>query len=100
MRILIADDNDFVRRGISKLLAQQEGYEICGEARDSADALEKASELRPDLILLDVSMPGTNGLDTMRVLKQRLPQTRILIVTQHDSRQMLPHALELGASGC
>ena len=100
MRILLVDDNDFVRRGIAGMLAQQEGWELCGEASNSQEALEKASELHPDLVLLDVSMPGRNGLETTRVLKQRFPQTTILLITQHDPRQMLPRALELGASGC
>src|ERR1700730_9436242 len=100
MRILIADDNEFVRRGIFGLLAQQEGCEVCGEARDSADAIQKASEVHPDLILLDVSMPGKNGLETARVLKETLQQVKILIITQHDPKQMLPRSLEVGANGC
>ena len=100
MRILIADDNQLIRRGVAGLLAQQDGWEVCGEASDSAEALEKASVLRPDLILLDVSMPGLSGLETTRVLKQKFPQTKILIITQHDPVQMLPHAREMGASGC
>jgi two-component system, NarL family, response regulator NreC len=99
MRILIADDNEFVRRGILGLLAEQVGYEVCGEAADSADAIQKARELHPDLILLDVSMPGTNGLETARILKQKLPQTKILIISQHDPKQMLPRSLEAGADG-
>src|SRR5579864_8181429 len=100
MRILLADDNQFVRRGIAALLAQQDGWELCAEASNSQEAIEKASELHPDLVLLDVSMPGGNGLETTRVLKQRFPQTTILIITQHDPRPMLPRALEVGASGC
>jgi two-component system response regulator NreC len=100
MRILIADDNEFVRRGITGLLTQEKNLEVCGEATDSAEAIAKTSELNPDLVLLDVSMPGGNGLETTRILKQRLPQTKILIITQHDPRPMLPRALELGASGC
>ena len=100
MRILIADDNQFVRRGIAELLGQQEGWEICGEASESAEAIAKTSELHPDLVLLDVSMPGRNGLETTRLLKQKFPQTKILIITQHDPKQMLPPSLEMGASGC
>jgi two-component system, NarL family, response regulator NreC len=99
MRILIADDNQFVRRGISGLLAQQSDCEVCGEAADSTDAIRKTSELRPDLVLLDVSMPGTNGLETARILKQKLPQTKILIISQHDPKQMLQSSLEAGADG-
>lgn len=98
MRILIADDNHFIRRGIAKILDQH--YEVCGEASDSAETIEKVSQLHPDLVLLDISMPDGNGLETTRVLKQKLPQTRILIITQHDPKQMLPRALELGAVGC
>jgi len=100
MRILLADDNQLVRRGIAALLAQQDDWELCGEASNSQEAIEKASELLPDLVLLDVSMPGRNGLETTRALKQRFPQTTILLITQHDPRQMLPRALEVGASGC
>jgi DNA-binding NarL/FixJ family response regulator len=100
MRILLADDNQFVRRGIAGILAQEEDWILCGEASNSQEAIQKTSELHPDLILLDVSMPGGNGLETTRVLKQRFPQTIILIITQYDPRQLLERALELGASGC
>ena len=100
MRILLADDNQFVRRGIAGILAQHEEWELCGEASNSQEAIEKTSELHPDLVLLDVSMPGGNGLETTRVLRQRFPQTKILIVTQHDPKHLLPRSLELGANGC
>lgn len=84
MRILLADDNQFVRRGIAGILAQQEGWVLCGEASSAQEAIERTSELHPDLVLLDVSMPGGSGLETTRVLKQRFPRTAILIITQHD----------------
>jgi DNA-binding NarL/FixJ family response regulator len=100
MRFLIADDNQFVRRGIAQLLAQQEGWEVCGEASNSVEAIAKINELHPDLVLLDVSMPGANGLETARVLKQKSPQTKIPIVSQHDPKNMHPRSLEMGASGC
>src|SRR5579859_4852851 len=99
MRILIADDNKLVRQAIMGFLEEQGGYEVCGEAADSADTIQKASELHPDLILLDVSMPGTNGLETARILKRKLPQTKILMISQHDRKQMLPRSLEAGADG-
>jgi DNA-binding NarL/FixJ family response regulator len=63
MRILLADDNQFVRRGVAGILAQQEEWELCGEASNSREAIEKTSELHQDLVLLDVSVPGGNGLD-------------------------------------
>jgi DNA-binding NarL/FixJ family response regulator len=100
MRILIADDNQFVRRGIAQLLAQQDGWEVCGEASTSAEAIAMTREFHPDLVLLDVSMPGANGLETARMLKQQSPQTKIIIVTQHDPKHMRPLSLEMGASGC
>lgn len=100
MRILVTDDNRFVRRGIVGLLAEQEDFEVCGEAADSAESIQKAIELRPDVILLDVSMPGQNGLETASILRQKLPRVKILIITQHDAKQMLPHSLEIGANGC
>jgi len=99
MRILIADDNEFIRRGILGLLTRHGGHEVCGEATDSTDTIQKASTLHPDLILLDVSMPGTNGLETARIVKEQLPQTKILIISQHDPQQMLLRSLEAGADG-
>lgn len=100
MRVLIADDNELIRRGIAGLLSAAKNVEVCGEASDSTEALKKADELRPDLILLDVSMPGTNGLNTAQLLRQKLPLLKILIVSQHDANELLPRALEAGAHGC
>ena len=100
MRILIADDSSGVRRGIAGLLSGDADLEVCGEAADSNETLQKADELRPDLILLDVSMPGMNGLDTAQVLRQKLPALKILIISQHDPKQLLPRSLEAGADGC
>jgi DNA-binding NarL/FixJ family response regulator len=100
MRVLIADDNELIRRGIAGLLSAEKDVEICGEASDSTETLKKADELRPDLVLLDVSMPGNNGLQTAQLLSQRLPSLKILIVSQHDPNQLLPRSLEAGAHGC
>jgi len=100
MRVLIADDNALVRRGIASLLSGENELEVCGEAADADETLRKADELRPGLILLDVSMPGMNGLNTARLLKENFPQLKILIISQHDSKQLLPLSLEVGANGC
>lgn len=100
MRILIADDSSLVRRGIAGLLSGDADLEICGEAADSNETLQKVDELRPDLILLDVSMPGMNGLNTAQLLRQNLPALKILIISQHDPKQLLPRSLEAGAHGC
>ena len=100
MRILIADDSDMVRRGVVRILASVTNWEVCGEARDGSEALRKARELLPDLILLDISMPGINGLEVARLLRQEVPETKILVISQHDPIQLLPRAIEAGAHAC
>jgi DNA-binding NarL/FixJ family response regulator len=100
MRVLIADDNELVRRGTARLLSVEKELEICGEASNSRETLQKPDELMPDLILLDISMPGMNGLNTAQLLRQKLPALKILIISQHDSSQLLPRSLEAGAHGC
>jgi DNA-binding NarL/FixJ family response regulator len=100
MRILVADDNELVRRGIVRLLASQPSLELCGEASNGEDVIHKAVELRPDVILLDVSMPGTSGLEAAHILKNKLPTVKILIISQHDPQQMLSRCIEMGAIGC
>src|SRR3981189_3415543 len=99
MRILIADDNDAVRRGVMGLLSSETGWIVCGEARDGSEALHKARELLPDLILLDVSMPGMNGLEVARLLRQELPEAKILVISQHDPIHLLPRVVEAGGGG-
>ena len=99
MRILIADDNELVRRGVINLLAPTK-WEVCGEAKDGTEAIQKAAELLPDIVLLDVSMPGVSGLEIARLLHNNLPAPRILIMSQHDPVLLLPRALEAGAHGC
>ena len=100
MRILIADDSEPVRRALRRLLARQQDWEICGEAADGPDTVEKARELHPDLVLLDLSMPLTNGFESARAIREAVPDTRILIMSQNDADQFLPSALEAGADGC
>ena len=100
MRILIADDSDVVRRGIIGLLMPESRWIICGEARNGAEALQKSSELQPDLILLDVRMPDINGLDVARRLKVELPKAKILVISQHDPVVLLPSVIEAGGDGC
>ena len=72
IRVLIADDNERVRRGIASLLSGENGWEVCAEASDADETLKKTDELRPSLILLDVSMPGMNGLNTARLLRGKV----------------------------
>jgi DNA-binding NarL/FixJ family response regulator len=98
-RILIVDDHEIFRRGLRSLLESRPEFEILGEAGDGLQAIEKASELKPDLIVMDVSMPQLDGLQATRQIRKKLPQTKILILSQHDSSHMLSAALEAGANG-
>jgi DNA-binding NarL/FixJ family response regulator len=98
-RILIADDHEIVRRGIRALIEGHGGWEVCGEAIDGREAVEKALELRPDIVLLDVGMPNLNGLDAARQILGANPRTRVLILTMHDSEQIVREVLEVGARG-
>ena len=100
MRILIADDNQFVRRGIAGFLSDVPDCEICAEASDGPEAVRKVRELRPDLVLLDISMPTSNGFETARLIRREFPQTKILIMSQNDPASFLPCALAVGADGC
>jgi DNA-binding NarL/FixJ family response regulator len=82
-RILVADDSDTSRTALTKYLASQQDLKVCGEAVDGEDAIEKAWELKPDLILLDVAMPRTNGIVAASVLKDLLPGVRIILFTMY-----------------
>src|SRR5580700_3120455 len=82
-RILVADDNDTARRALTRYLGSHRDLEICGEAVDGEEAIEKAWELKPDLILLDVVMPRTNGIVAASVLKDLLPNVRIILFTMY-----------------
>jgi DNA-binding NarL/FixJ family response regulator len=99
MRILIADDNPLVRCGIQGILSSEPACEVCGEAANARETLEKARKLRPDVVLLDVSMPGADGLETARLLHQQSPEIHILMMSQHDPAQLLIPSRQAGALG-
>lgn len=100
MRILIADDTELIRRAVRNLLKAETNWEICGEAADGPQALEKARELRPDLVLLDINMPSTSGFETARLIRKEIRESKILIMSLHGADELLPGALEAGADGC
>lgn len=99
LRILIADDHEVARRGIRALLETHPGWQVCGEAVDGREAVALAHQLKPDLVLLDIAMPGLNGLDATRQILAAAPQTRVLILTMHDSEQVVREVLAAGALG-
>ncbi len=98
-RILIADDHELLRRGVRFLLETQPGWHVCGEAVHGAEAVEKTRQLRPDLIVLDLTMPVLNGLDAARQIVKECPKTAVLIFTQHESAEVLQEILTTGAQG-
>jgi DNA-binding NarL/FixJ family response regulator len=99
LRILIADDHEVARQGIRSLLEDHPGWEVCGEAKDGREAVEAASRLEPDIFLLDIGMPNLNGLDAARQILAMSPEARILILTIHDSEQVVREVLAAGARG-
>jgi PAS domain S-box-containing protein len=98
MRILLVDDTEAVRRGLITLLARRADWFVCGEAVDGLEALEKAKTLRPDVVLMDISMPRMNGLDATRIIRRELPATKVLIISQNEPGIIHRQAQEVDAA--
>jgi DNA-binding NarL/FixJ family response regulator len=98
-RILIADDHEVVRRGIRTLIESRSAWEICGEAATGEEAVKKTARLKPDIVLLDITMPEHSGLEAIPEILEAHPETRILVLTIHDSGRIASRALAAGASG-
>ena len=99
VRVLLADDHAVLRAGLHLLIDKQEDFTIIGEAASGLETITMVEDLQPDLLLLDISMPGIGGLDAIPTLKKKTPRLKILILTMHDDPQYLRHALKAGASG-
>jgi DNA-binding NarL/FixJ family response regulator len=99
LRLLVADDHEVVRKGLCALLAEQPGWEIAGEASDGREAVEKAKKIKPDVTVLDIGMPILNGLEAARQILKDVANTKILILTMHDSDSLIREVLNAGARG-
>jgi DNA-binding NarL/FixJ family response regulator len=98
VRILIADDHEVVRRGVRTVLEGQAGWVVCGEASTGREAVAKALDLRPDIVILDISMPELNGLEATRQIRRAVP-AKVLILSVHESEQLVTEVLDAGAHG-
>jgi DNA-binding NarL/FixJ family response regulator len=99
VRILVADDHGVVRRGLRALLESRRGWKICGEAANGREAVERARRLKPDVAILDIGMPGLNGVEATRQIRKVSPKTEILILSAHGSEKLVLEVLEAGARG-
>ena len=99
IKILLADDHAMVREGLQNLLERQKDFQVVGEASDGHEAIQLVDELVPDVVLMDVGMPGLNGLEATRQIKARHPDVAVLILTIHDEEEYICGLLEAGASG-
>lgn len=99
IKVVIADDHALFREGIRALLSGYDDLEVVGEATDGREAIEQVKSCRPDIVLMDIAMPGLGGLEATLEIKKSVPQTKILILTQHDNREYLSRFLRAGVSG-
>ena len=98
-RILLADDHEVVRAGLRALLEEQSGWEVVAEAVDGRDAVDKASRLKPDAVIIDIAMPSLNGLEAVRQIVKAVPHTKVLVLTMYDSDPLIQQVLRAGARG-
>ncbi len=99
VRILIADDHGVLRAGLRSLLRLEPGMEVIAEASDGNETMRLAEELRPDVVLLDISMPGPDGIAVTRNIKNRCPEVKLLMLTAHEDQTLLLEAMRAGAAG-
>ena len=99
LRILVVDDHDVVRQGVSLILRRRPDWQVCGEAENGVEALEKAKELKPDLIILDISMPEKDGLEVATELHKSGSRAKVLVLTMHESKELAAAVRNVGAKG-
>lgn len=99
VRIVVADDHEIVRQGLRAMLDEQPGWEVVAEATTGREAVQQVKDLKPDIVVLDIAMPELNGLDATRQILKLAPTTEVLILTMHDSEQVVREVLDAGARG-
>jgi two-component system response regulator NreC len=97
IRCLLVDDHTLFRQGVRRLLESESDFEIVGESPDAGDAVEKARELRPDVVLMDIGMPGLSSFEATRNIKKNRPETKVLYLTMYEDEDYLLQCLEVGA---
>jgi DNA-binding NarL/FixJ family response regulator len=98
-RVIVVDDHAVIRRGVEGILHSFPEWVLCGEAENGQDAVKLAENVRPEIIIMDVSMPGLNGLEATRIIHNLLPETKILLLTLHSSSELVRSAFRAGARG-
>src|SRR5689334_25376545 len=99
IRVLLTDDHTLFRQGVRRLLETEADFEVVGEASDAGDSVEKARELRPDIVLMDIGMPGLSSFEAARQIRKNRPETKILFLTMYEDEDYLVQCLEVGAAG-
>jgi DNA-binding NarL/FixJ family response regulator len=99
IRVLLADDHDIVRQGLHKILEGHHDWEVCGEASNGREAVDMARKLKPDVAIIDLSMPELNGLEATREIRKELPDTEVLVLTMHENDELIRESLIAGARG-
>ena len=99
IKVLLAEDHTIVRKGLRSLLDGETDIEVIGEAEDGREAVQKTQQLRPDIVLMDITMPGLNGLEATRQIKKRFPEVKVLVLTMHANEEYILQVLQAGASG-
>jgi len=99
IRVLLVDDHTIMREGLRALLSYYEDVEIVGEARSGEEAVSRVDDLRPDVVLMDIAMPGITGIEATREIKARSPETQVLVLSQHEERQYVLPVVDAGAAG-
>jgi DNA-binding NarL/FixJ family response regulator len=98
-RVLIVDDHAFIRKGVQSILRSSSEWELCGEADNGTDAIRLSDTLNPQVIIMDISMPGVNGIEATRAIRRNHPETKVILLTLHENDEMVKSAFRAGARG-